>query len=122
MVKRSSDKGPDEYAKTFFYVVELVLCNFGGIVVNGFYEFPFEFLLPYGLPGKQGLYVGDCFIVDYHLEATLLRTVALRRTTPEIKKSIEVFMVGAHLNHIPAPVFILQVHRLLDFSVGILDQ
>mmetsp|Transcript_9898 Transcript_9898/g.13549 ORF Transcript_9898/g.13549 Transcript_9898/m.13549 type:complete len:433 (-) Transcript_9898:956-2254(-) len=86
------------------YNVEFILCNFGGSVVQGRYEFPFEFTLPPGIPGKQGTTIGSSYyIVDYHLEARLSRREV---RTCDVQNSIEVLMTDAPYNRFPTPVFL----------------
>lgn len=87
-----------------FIGIELVLHTFdGGLVDKGKYVFPFEFVLPVGLPGKQGTRAreGDSFAIQYFLEAHLNRgnislgTVGLDLAW-EVKTHAEIMLADPH--------------------------
>jgi len=84
--------------------IELMLCNFGGTVVQGRYEFPFELSLPPIINGKKSFNIGSYdYSIDYHLEANLQRNSALAFY---VKKSIEVLIADAPYRGIPTPIFL----------------
>jgi hypothetical protein len=65
-----------------FISLDYVLHNFNGEVNRGRYEYPFEIILPVGLPGKQGIKSPQTlfstkdqnwFVIEYFLEARLHR-------------------------------------------------
>lgn len=63
------------YDSSPIIVIDLPLTRFtGGKVEKGSYEFPFVFMLPYGLPGKQGEKSNaSYYVIEYLLEARLHR-------------------------------------------------
>mmetsp|Transcript_7169 Transcript_7169/g.9925 ORF Transcript_7169/g.9925 Transcript_7169/m.9925 type:complete len:501 (+) Transcript_7169:41-1543(+) len=105
-VHEEDNKTRTEYAHASAHIcnIEFILFQFGGSVNKGRYEFPFEFTIPPGIPGKQGSYIsGSSYTIDYHLEAKVHRHGML---TWDTKNSVEIFLTDAPYNRIPTPVFI----------------
>lgn len=76
-----------------FFGIEIALQNFHNeCVTKGRYVFPFDFQLPVGLPGKQGVRTGtndSFFVVEYFLQAHLHRNGNL---VANAKNRTEVFL------------------------------
>jgi hypothetical protein len=116
-----------ETAQSELICLDFVLHRFNGRALKGRFEFPFEFVLPAGLPGKQGVrgrklmswgaYDGNWLLVEYFLEARLHRNGFM---VSDIKNSREILLsdppyystkIPSFMEPISLPVFFCKCYK-----------